>query len=76
MKIRVTVTPLSRRERIVMGKQGMLEIAVREPAEHGAANERVRQLVALHFRVGIPAVRLVAGAHSARKTYSVTMPGA
>ena len=76
MKIRVTVTPLSRRERIVMGKQGILEIAVRESAEQGAANERVRQLVALHYKVGIPAVRLVTGAHSPRKTYSVTVPSA
>ncbi len=75
MKIRVNVTPGSRRERLSVRAPDVLDISVREEAERGEANERVRQIVALHYKVAIPAVRLVTGAHSPRKTFSVTIPG-
>lgn len=75
MKIRVNVTPGSRRERVSVRAPDVLDMSVREEAERGEANERVRQLVALHYKVAIPAVRLVTGHKSPRKTFSVTIPG-
>ncbi len=66
-EVRVRVSPGARRERLEESKPGSFVVHVREEAEHGAANERVRMLVALHFNVPHASVTIVRGAHSRSK---------
>ncbi len=49
-------------------------IAVREPAERNMANARVRELVALHFKVPASKVRILNGHHSPSKLLAVDLP--
>lgn len=67
----VVVHPGARRERVVPGRSGVLDIYVREKAERGEANQRVRELVALHEGVPLAAVRLSSGARGPSKKFSV-----
>lgn len=64
MYLRVSVAPGSKREHIAEGKDGMLLISVREPAEGNRANSRVRELVALRFMLPTSSVRILSGHHS------------
>jgi uncharacterized protein YggU (UPF0235/DUF167 family) len=69
--VRVRVTPGARREKVAEEK-GVLHISVKEPAEGGAANARVRELVALRYGVAPKSLRLVKGARSTHKTFSIS----
>ena len=71
MLIRVRVTPGARREVVREREPGVLEISVREPAAGNAANTRVRELVSLYCKVPLKAVRLMTGARSPSKKFSV-----
>ncbi len=62
--LRVRVTPDAKQEYVKEGKGGVLEIAVKEPAEENRANIRVVTLVASHLKVPVKAVRLVRGHHA------------
>ncbi len=64
MYLRVSVAPGAKRELIKEGKDGMLLISVREPAEGNRANMRVREIVALRFMVPTSCVRILSGHHS------------
>ncbi len=66
----VHVTPDSRRERIE-SRDGVFDISVKEPAQDNAANERVRELLAVYFGVAPKAVRFVSGARSRKKRFTV-----
>jgi uncharacterized protein YggU (UPF0235/DUF167 family) len=70
-EIRVRVVPNSRRESVAQGKGDVLEVRVREKAERGEANARVRQLVALHVGVPLSKVRILAGQRSPTKRFSI-----
>lgn len=71
MLVRVKVTPGARRERCEKEKTGCFIIAVKEPAERNAANRRVRELIAMHFKVPIAQVRMKTGARGKTKTFEV-----
>ncbi|MDP2648798.1 MAG: DUF167 domain-containing protein [Patescibacteria group bacterium] len=71
MRCRVKVSAGARRESLAEGKGGVLGISVREKAERGAANLRVRELVARHFGVSVKAVRIVKGHRGSSKTLEV-----
>lgn len=68
----VEVTPGARNERIVESLEGFL-VRVKEKAAGNRANERVREIVALHFGVPCTAVRIVRGHTSRRKVLNVIM---
>ena len=69
--IRVRVQT-GRRKESVTHEHDLWRIAVREKAERGAANVRVRELLAHALQVPPKALRLVAGATSPAKTYLLT----
>lgn len=70
MYIKVFVTPGARREKIEE-KDGMLLVAVREPAEENRANTRVRELVAARFGAPLGKVRILTGHRSRGKMVSI-----
>jgi hypothetical protein len=71
MYLRVHVSPSAKREFILQKTEDLLDIGVREPAERGLANERVRELVAGHLKAPISAVRLISGHTGRSKLYSI-----
>ena len=71
MYLNVHVTPGAKREKVQELASGALVISVKEPAERNQANNRVRELVAQHYKLPVGKVRLVAGFRSPRKIVSV-----
>ena len=66
MYIKVFVIPDARRER-VDEKEGILRVAVREPALGNRANLRVREIVAVRFNVPLWKVSILTGHRSRGK---------
>lgn len=71
MHVRVAVKSSARRESLEETKKNTFSITVREKAERGEANDRVRALLARHFRIPVSAIRFVSGARSTKKTFDV-----
>ena len=71
VRVRVRVTTGAREE--TLDKTGNLTfgIVVKEKAERGLANKRVRTLLARHFGVPIESVQITAGHHRKNKTLKV-----
>lgn len=69
--IRAVITPGARKERIQQAPEGGFTISVREEAVGNKANERVRELLALHFHLPKTQVRLLSGARSPHKRFSI-----
>jgi len=69
--VRVSVKAGARRENIKEGAKGVIDIAVKEPAQDGRANARVCELIAAFYAVSRRSVRIVAGQTRARKRVSV-----
>ena len=70
MYLKIIVTAGAKKERIEETKNG-LEISVREPAQRNLANTRVREIIALRFKVPLSAVRILSGHRSPRKLLSI-----
>ncbi|XKT74330.1 MAG: DUF167 domain-containing protein [Patescibacteria group bacterium UBA2163] len=73
MYIAVKVTPGAKKEHIIVEDETMLSISVREPPVANAANKRVREVIALHYKVSLGDVRLVSGHRSRKKVFSVSI---
>ena len=71
MYLKVFVTPGARRES-VKERGETLSVAVREPAEGNRANTRIRELIALRYRVSVGKVRILTGHHSRSKMVSIS----
>lgn len=69
--VKVRVRTGCRREQVEHMKD-LWKIEVRERAERGEANRRVKELLALHLRVPDRALRLIKGATSPSKLYLLT----
>ncbi len=69
--ITVRVRTGARKESVAEVSKGRFEVSVREKPEQNLANERVRELVAIHFRVPKTRVRIVKGHHRPSKLISV-----
>ena len=69
--IHVRVTTKARTE-CILEKNGMYFIQVKEKAERGEANKRVRELLALAQNCKPEELRLVKGGRSPSKTYLLT----
>ncbi len=68
--ITVKVTPRAHKEKIEEGKAGVLLLSVRERAERGEANRRVREIIAAREGLSVKSVRIMQGAHSSKKVVS------
>jgi uncharacterized protein YggU (UPF0235/DUF167 family) len=71
MYIRVSVYPDNKKESVVVLGENRLEIKVKEPAERNLANSRVKELLALRYKIDIKQVRLISGHQSSRKIFSL-----
>lgn len=71
MRIRVSVLPNSRKDEVVVRKDGSLAVKVKAPAREGRANEAVVRTIAAHLGLPRKDVRLVAGYRSRTKTIEV-----
>lgn len=70
-EVRVKVTADAHREHVSVEDDGRLHIFVREPPAGNMANTRVRHVIAEHFRIPYTQVRLVRGAKSRAKVFSI-----
>ena len=71
MKITVTVKPSSKKESIEQQPDGSYLVRVNVPPVDGKANERVRELLAEHFRRPKSLVTLVSGPKSKKKIFLI-----
>lgn len=69
--VRVRVLAGARKEKIVEREDGTYEIAVREKAERGEANERICKLVAVRLAVPRKSIRILTGHHRNNKTLEI-----
>ena len=69
--VRVRVRPDRNKERITEIKEHDFTIDVREPAEHNEANDRVCELLAMHFSVPRKQARIISGFKSGTKKVSL-----
>lgn len=66
--IRVHVRAGARKESFVARTETQFDVSVKEPAEDNQANDRVRTLLARHFKVAPQKLTIVTGQRSPRKT--------
>lgn len=74
MQIKVRVTPGAKHDAIekrALGGKDVLFVSVKAKAEGGAANDRLRELLAAHFDTSIKNIRLVSGHNSMNKLIEV-----
>ena len=71
MYIHVKVSAGAKKEVFEEEKPGYFNVVVKEKAERNMANERVRELVALHFGLPVGKVRIISGHHHGKKILSV-----
>lgn len=72
MEVQVLVTPGARKEKVLRGKTGLFEIAVREETVRNEGNIRVREIVAQMLKVPLARVRMVRGARSRKKFFKIS----
>ena len=71
MIVRVRVNAGAKRETQITISDNKMQISVKEPAEGNRANDRVRSMLAMHYRVPIKSVRLQTGHHHPSKTFEI-----
>lgn len=71
MYLRITVAPNARKEFVEKISENKWLIAVKEPAEHNQANNRVRTLIARELHILPSDVRILTGHHGRVKIISV-----
>ncbi len=71
MYIRVSVTPGARKELLEVVAPDRFAISVKVPAKNNAANSRVIELLASHFRLSSNKFRILTGHRSPVKMISV-----
>ncbi len=71
--VRVKAIAGARRERLEELAPHSYRIAVKEPAQQGSANARLRLILALRYGVPLDRVRLQTGATSPQKRFSVIL---
>lgn len=69
--IMVTAHPKSKKECIERKDVGRYIISVKEPAEDGRANTRIRELIAEEYEVPVGAVRLIKGGLQSKKIFTI-----
>ncbi len=71
--IRVEAKPDASREKVTESGEHAFAISVREPAQGGAANARIKTIIALRYRVPERQVRMRTGAQSRHKRFDVIL---
>jgi uncharacterized protein YggU (UPF0235/DUF167 family) len=71
MYVKVRVYAGMKKDSLTKLKENYFEIITRAPAQGNAANQRVRELIAVEYGVTEKAVRLVSGYHHPSKILEV-----
>jgi uncharacterized protein (TIGR00251 family) len=71
LRVEVTVTPSSGRQKIFLDAQGRLKCYLKSPPEKGKANNELIAFFAKQLRLPRVAIELVAGATSRKKIISI-----
>ncbi len=75
MYIKARVIAGSKKEELIIEKPDHFKVFLREKAERNMANDRLRELLAIHFKVEKSAVWIINGHHSPQKLLSVKLVG-
>ena len=71
MKITVQVKPNSRKDDLSVGEDGVFVVKVAVPPIEGRANERLVEVLAVHFKKPKRLIRIVAGERGRRKIVEI-----
>lgn len=71
MLVKVKVYPDSKKEKIVAKDYNHLEVWIKEKAQHGQANQALRQLLASHFQIPTNKVSIKKGLHRPNKIFKI-----
>lgn len=67
-EIRIRVTPKSKKESVREDAKGIVHVSVLEDTKEGRANNRVRELLALHYHIPLKKVFVTRGSTTRSKT--------
>jgi hypothetical protein len=71
MRIQIHTTPNSKKALVEMVREGQYRIKVNAKAVDGAANIRLIEILAEHFKVPFGAIRILSGATSRDKVVEI-----
>lgn len=71
MYVKVRVIPKTKKETVKRIDDQNFEMTVKEPAERNLANNRIKELLASEYKIGIKQVRMVSGHHSGSKIFDI-----
>ena len=71
MLIKVKVFPNSKKERLEKKSEDSFVVYLREKAEMGAANEKLREIIAEFFNVGVNKIKIIKGGRSRNKIIEI-----
>jgi uncharacterized protein YggU (UPF0235/DUF167 family) len=69
MYIKAKVLAGAKKETFEQTDTDSFRIAVKEPAERNCANKRVQELLGLHFKIPVKAVRMIGGHRAPAKLF-------
>ena len=72
MMLKVFVTPSAKKEVVEEKSEGVLAIAVKEPAQGNHANTRVGEIIAARMGAAVGKVRIFTGHRSRSKIVSIS----
>ncbi len=73
MFIKVKTHPLSKKEEIIKKNEDSFEIKIKEKAERGEANKKVKELLSKHFNIPLGKVALRKGAKQKNKIFDIKL---
>lgn len=71
MKIKIRVTPNAKKAEVIELAPGDFKVRVNAKPVDGAANIRLLEIVAEHFKVPFGAIRIISGATSREKVIEI-----
>ncbi len=71
MIVRVRVNAGARRETQITISDNKLQISVKEPAADNRANDRVRSMLSVYYRVPVSDIRIISGHHHPSKSFEI-----
>lgn len=71
MLIKVKVTPEAKKDEIVKKSDNAYLVKVKEKAEGGMANQKVKKILAIYFKVAEGKIRLIKGGKKQNKIFDI-----
>ena len=73
MYIRIHVITESKKESIVLEKEDVFTVSVKEPAENNLANKRIIEIIGNYYNITPQKIRIISGHHQRTKLLSVNI---